>query len=78
MFLLSLVIHAARFRNVSVFTAVVMVFGGVSLLTNQELCRFWLNLVLNLRFFERFGLRSFTERSGCLDDFETGNILAFN
>ena len=58
------------------FAAVVMVFGGVSLLTNQRLYRFLVKPRLELGVFPAIrsrliGARSFTETADCLDDFET-------
>ena len=58
------------------FAAVVMVFGGVSLLTNQRLYRFLVKPRNELGVYpvdrsRPIGARSFTETADCLDDFET-------
>ena len=60
------------------FAAVVMVFGDMSLLTNQKLYRFLVKprFELSLAIFPVYqsrpiGVRSFTETAVCLDDFET-------
>ena len=58
------------------FAAVVMVFGGVSLLTNQRLYRFLVKPRFELGVFpvirsRPIGARSFTETADCLDDVET-------
>ena len=58
------------------FAAVVMVLGGVSLLTNQKLYRFLVKPHFEFTVFPQFrsrlfGARSFTETADSLDDFET-------
>ena len=58
------------------FAAVAMVFGGVSLLTNQRFYRILVKPRFELRVFpvirsRPIGARSFTETPDCLDDFET-------
>ena len=58
------------------FATVVMVFGGVSLLTNQRLYRFLVKPRFELGVFpvirsRPIGARSFRETADCLDDFET-------
>ena len=55
------------------FAAVAMVFGGVSLLTNQMLYRFLVKPRLKLGVFpvirsRPIGARSFTETADCLDE----------
>ena len=58
------------------FAAVVMVFGGVSLLTNQMLYRFLVKTRFELGVFpvirsRPIGARSLTETAYCLDNCET-------
>ena len=58
------------------FAAVAMVFGGVSLLTNQKLYRFLVNPRFELEIFpvnrsRPIGVWRFTETADCLDDLET-------
>ena len=64
------------------FAAVVMVLGGVSLLTNQKLYRFLVKPHFEFTVFPQFrsrlfGARSFTETADSLDDFETISYLEF-
>ena len=62
------------------FAAVVIVFGGVSLLTNQKHYRFLVKPRLERSIFPVYRsrpicLRSFTETTDCLNDFETKCFL---
>ena len=76
MFLLSFVIHALERTFEICFAAVVIVFEGVSLLTNQKLYPVLVKPRFELAIFLAFPvqtlrLRSFMETAECLDDFET-------
>ena len=74
MFQLYIVIHAGAFKIY--FAAVVMVLGGVSLLTNQKLYRFLVKPRFEFVIFPQFRSRlsvcgALPETAECLDDFET-------
>ena len=71
-------IHAGAFKIY--FAAVVMVLGGVSLLTNQKLYRFLVKPRFEFVIFstvpvQTIGLRNSTETADCLDDFETSHSV---
>ena len=78
MFLLSIVIHTARFQNL--FRCSCHGDGGVSLSTNQRLYRFLVKPRFELVVFPANQSRlsvygALSETAECLDDFETNAIV---